>query len=77
MRCRCLLLALLLLALASPAAAQGAEPSAADDGKALVQSGADQFADARYRDAVATWEKALSLLGEGRGWKLHYNLGLA
>jgi hypothetical protein len=77
MRRRCLLFALLLLALASPAAAQGGEPSAADDGKALVQAGADQFADGHYRDAAATWEKSLSLLGEGRGWKLHYNLGLA
>jgi len=77
MGCRCLLVALLLLTLASPVEARGGEVAAAEDGKALVQAGADQFADARYRDAAATWEKALSLLGEERGWKLHYNLGLA
>lgn len=67
----CLLLAV------SAGAQQPAEPPAAVDYQAMLRSGGAQFENGDYVGAIGTWERLLQSIGEARGWKVLYNLGLA
>lgn len=76
-RLRSTLLATLLTVVAAPSAraAEPAPPTAAND--ATFRSGLDQYGQGNYIGAIATWESLLATLGEERGYKVLYNLGLA
>ncbi|MCA9625249.1 MAG: hypothetical protein KC731_39775 [Myxococcales bacterium] len=47
------------------------------DLEARLERGAEHYAEGHYREAVGLWQEVLEVLGEARGGKLHYNLGLA
>jgi tetratricopeptide (TPR) repeat protein len=67
--------------LGPPSVAQAQAPSAVVaetmDHDALFQRGLDRYDAKDYAGAVALWEHLLRSLGEQRGWKVLYNLGLA
>lgn len=54
-----------------------AEPSTTPEHDAAFKSGLDQYAHGNNVGAIATWESLLTTLGEHRGYKVLYNLGLA
>jgi len=65
---------------ASPDVAMAQAP--ADDAAAPVhdaafRSGLDQYGRGNYMAAIGTWESLLGTMGEERGYKVLYNLGLA
>jgi tetratricopeptide (TPR) repeat protein len=47
------------------------------DQDAAFQRGLELYAHGSYMDAIGAWEKLLASMGEQRGWKVLYNLGLA
>jgi tetratricopeptide (TPR) repeat protein len=72
-----------LLAWASwalPAFAQAPPPKApaqsADD-ESMFRRGLSLYDSGNYSGAIATWEALRQSIGEQRGWKILYNLGLA
>jgi hypothetical protein len=67
-------LALALVSFARPAFA---DPPASPEHDAAFRSGLDQYAHGNNVGAIATWESLLGTLGEERGYKVLYNLGLA
>ena len=67
--------ALALGATVGTARAADTPPSAEHD--AAFRNGLDQFAHGNNAGAIATWESLLGTLGEERGYKVLYNLGLA
>jgi tetratricopeptide (TPR) repeat protein len=58
-------------------AAPGADVPASPEHEAAFRSGLDQYGQGNYIAAIATWETLLSTMGEERGYKVLYNLGLA
>lgn len=82
--CRLLLLLALLWpapARARPGAPEGAPleeaPAPTDPTDVAFQRGLSAYQDGRYPAAIAIWEALAGELGADKGWKLHYNLGLA
>lgn len=80
-RASCLAAALALAALAPRARAQAPDgtttkESAAAQGATFAQ-GLASFEAKRYAEAIAVWEGIVRSLGEERGFKVLYNLGLA
>lgn len=64
-----------LVAFAAPHA-RGEGPSAPEDDVAL-RSGLERYGRRDYAAAIAIWETLLATIGEERGYKVLYNLGLA
>jgi tetratricopeptide (TPR) repeat protein len=54
-----------------------ADGAAAPEHDATFRSGLEQYAEKNYAAAIATWESLLTTIGEERGYKVLYNLGLA
>ncbi len=54
-----------------------AEAPSAPEHDAAFRSGLDQYAHGNNAGAIVTWERLLGTLGEERGYKVLYNLGLA
>lgn len=70
------------LVCAAPSAARAdappaAEPAASPEHDAVFKSGLEQYSRGNYVSAIATWESLLTTIGEDRGYKVLYNLGLA
>src|SRR5262249_4157941 len=49
----------------------------ADADQDAFQRGLELYEHGSYLDAASVWEKLLASMGEQRGWKVLYNLGLA
>ncbi len=52
-------------------------PSASSEHETALKSGLEHYAKGNYVTAIATWESLLATIGEQRGFKVLYNLGLA
>jgi len=66
------------LALGGVARAQPpAKPAPSAENDSAFRSGLDQYARGNYVAAITTWESLLATMGEERGHKVLYNLGLA
>lgn len=59
-----------------PRVPAGTEQSTTEHETAL-KSGLEQYAQGNFVTAIATWESLLATIGEQRGYKVLYNLGLA
>lgn len=69
---------LALSLVAGPAsAAPPRDLPAAPEHDMAFRSGLEQYARGNYITAIATWESLLGTMGEERGYKVLYNLGLA
>jgi hypothetical protein len=66
----------LVVVLAARSAAAG-DATVSTENEAAFRSGLEQYAHGNNVGAIATWESLLATLGEERGWKVLYNLGLA
>jgi hypothetical protein len=75
-RARLLLLVPMMATLGAAAPAR-ADPPAPAEHEAAFQTGLAQYGASNYAEAIATWESLLATLGEERGYKVLYNLGLA
>lgn len=75
-----LVIASTLATAASPrtANAQPADPpSGTTEHETAMKSGLEHYAQGNFVTAIATWESLLATIGEQRGYKVLYNLGLA
>lgn len=71
-------LAGLVLVAAGAAHAQPADPpSGTTEHESALKSGLEHYAQGNFVTAIATWESLLATIGEQRGYKVLYNLGLA
>ncbi|MBX3233303.1 MAG: tetratricopeptide repeat-containing protein [Labilithrix sp.] len=59
------------------AAARANEPPPTPEHEAVFRAGMEQYEKGNRPAAIATWENLLATLGEGRGYKILYNLGVA
>jgi tetratricopeptide (TPR) repeat protein len=69
--------ALWLVAGAAPAEAQPAPAAAPPDHPDDLEEAFRLYEQGKYLEAARLWEQALAIAGEEKGWRLHYNLGLA
>lgn len=67
----------LLAGLLFSRAALAADPAPTPEQEAVFRSGLAEYEKGNRANAVATWENLLATLGEGRGFKILYNLGVA
>jgi tetratricopeptide (TPR) repeat protein len=77
MRERGLGVAVLAFALAMSATARAADPPPTPEQEALFRAGMAEYEKGNRTSAIATWENLLGTLGENRGYKILYNLGVA
>ncbi|MBX3187717.1 MAG: tetratricopeptide repeat protein [Labilithrix sp.] len=75
-RSRLAALLALACALGAPAEAR-ADPAPAPEHDSAFKSGLEQYGRGNYVAAIATWESLLATMGEDRGYKVLFNLGLA
>ena len=66
-----------LLVAAPSAAQQPAAPVGVIDHDAIFQRGLAVYEAGKLTDAIGIWEQLVQTLGDQRGWKVLYNLGLA
>lgn len=72
-----------LAALAVPGAARARQPdgppssSSSTEHETALKTGLDEYGRGNYVAAIATWESLLATIGEERGYKVLYNLGLS
>ncbi|MBS2015591.1 MAG: hypothetical protein JST00_22075 [Deltaproteobacteria bacterium] len=52
-------------------------PRGTTEHETAMRSGLDHYAQGNFVAAIATWESLLATIGEQRGYKVLYNLGLA
>lgn len=52
-------------------------PSGTTEHETAMKSGLEHYAQGNFVTAIATWESLLATIGEQRGYKVLYNLGLA
>jgi tetratricopeptide (TPR) repeat protein len=73
-------LAVAACALLGALGARGDEPTqepAKDPAQAAFTEGLAHYEAGRHLEAASAWERLRATLGEDRGWKIAYNLGLA